>query len=436
MRWLGLLLVVSSVPSPPPGGQGQGEGKNLLPLQPLIDATPTGGTLRLAPGTYSGPATISRAMTLDGAGQATIDGEGHGTLLTVTADGVTVTGLHLTNSGDSHDAMDAALQVESSGNRISHNVIDQVLFGVNVKGGDRNVICGNRISSRDDEPGMRGDAVRVWNGRFNRIEGNDVSHARDLGLANGSDNVIVGNVVRSSRIGANLVFSPRSVIRGNWLDGNIAGVAVMYSNDVQVRGNRVQHSMSVAGSGMAFKESAQVTVEHNAVVHCAVGAKTNAPTDALAIVTFLDNRFAHNVAALDFYGENGGHVLHGNRFEKNLYPVTVSAPMSARGHDWLGNSWDDYEGFDRDGDGVGDVPYEAWAFSDRIWMEDPQATFFRNSPALELLDFLERLAPFASPELTLRDPKPVVGEPKFDPELLSEPPLVPTCPEAIAHASP
>ncbi|MEW6434764.1 MAG: nitrous oxide reductase family maturation protein NosD [Myxococcota bacterium] len=434
MRWLALVLVVSSLPSPPSGAEGQGEGTK--PLQPLIDATPTGGTLRLAPGTYSGPAHISRPMTLDGAGHATLDGQGRGTVLTVTAPGATVTGLHLTNSGSSHDAMDAALLVEASDVRVAHNVIDGVLFGVHVKGGDRNVICGNRISSREEEAGMRGDAVRVWNGRFNRVEGNEVTHARDLGFANAPDNVVRGNVVRGSRIGANLVFSPRTELSGNWLDGNLAGVAVMYSNGVVVRGNRVQHSMSVAGSGMAFKESSQVVVEHNAVVHCAVGAKTNAPTDARAIVYFRDNRFAHNVSALDFYGENGGHVLHGNRFEKNLYQVTVSAPMSARGHDWKGNHWDDYEGFDRDGDGVGDVPYERWAFSDRIWMEEPRAAFFRNSPALELLDFLERLAPFASPELTLADPAPRVGDAPMDAALLLEPPVVPSCPEAVAGATP
>jgi len=29
-----------------------------------------------------------------------------------------------------------------------------------------------------------------------------------------------------------------------------------------------------------------------------------------------------------------------------------------------------------------------------------------NSPLLELLDFLERLAPFSSPKLVLRDPQP------------------------------
>ncbi len=76
------------------------------------------------------------------------------------------------------------------------------------------------------------------------------------------------------------------------------------------------------------------------------------------------------------------------------------------GNEWRGNYWDDYEGFDRNNDGVGDTPYEIWAYSDRIWMDNPMAKFFRNSPVLELLDFLERLAPFALPSLILRDPEP------------------------------
>ena len=37
---------------------------------------------------------------------------------------------------------------------------------------------------------------------------------------------------------------------------------------------------------------------------------------------------------------------------------------------------------------------------------DPAAKFFRNAIVLELLDFLERLAPFSSPMLILRDAAP------------------------------
>ncbi len=51
---------------------------------------------------------------------------------------------------------------------------------------------------------------------------------------------------------------------------------------------------------------------------------------------------ANNVIALYFYGEKGGHVIHGNRFEQNFVDVAVSAPMSARANQWRGNLWDNY----------------------------------------------------------------------------------------------
>jgi nitrous oxidase accessory protein len=84
----------------------------------------------------------------------------------------------------------------------------------------------------------------------------------------------------------------------------------------------------------------------------------------------------------------------------------VSAEGAGKGNTWRGNYWDDYQGFDRDGDGRGDTPHEIWIHADRIWMETPMAAFFRSSPALELLDFLERLAPFSLPYRILGDPAP------------------------------
>ena len=67
--------------------------------------------------------------------------------------------------------------------------------------------------------------------------------------------------------------------------------------------------------------------------------------------------------------------------------------------------------YDSNGDGVGDTPYELYAYADQIWIETPAAQFFKTAPVLELLDFLERLAPFSSPELQLRDPSPRFAKP-------------------------
>lgn len=404
-RWpralLGALLVGCGAPP-----QAVAPVSSEQPLQPLVDAAPEGSTLLVPAGVWAGPVVISKKLTLDGQGAAVVTGNGRGTVITVRAPGVTVKGLRLTGSGESHDAMDAAVLVEADGARVTHNVLDDVLFGVFVKAARDAVVCGNVITSKREEHSLRGDGVRVWNGGGALVFGNDVVDARDVTLANTRENRVAHNRIRGGRYGLQLVFAPRNTLEDNLLDGNLTGVAVLYSNDVVIRRNLVQHSRGNSGAGLAFKESGQCIVEDNDVIHCAVGAKTNAPTSPEAIITFERNRFAHNIAGMDFYGENGGHVIRGNRFEKNLVQVSVSAAMSARGNEWRGNTWDDYEGFDRDGDGVGDTPHDVYAFADRIWQETPQATFFRNAPALELLDFLERLAPFASPELTLSDPAP------------------------------
>lgn len=378
------------------------------PLQPLVDAAPAGSLLTVPEGTWAGPVVIDKPLFIDGADRVVVTGNGKGTVITIRAPEVTLRRLRITGSGMSHDAMDSAVLVEADEARLEALTIDDALFGVFLKASRKSLVCGNLISSKAEEPGLRGDGVRVWNGSENEVVGNDLVNVRDLGLANTHDNRVAHNRIRGGRYGMQLVFAPQNVLEDNLLDTNLTGIAVLYSNGVTVRRNLVQHSRGVAGAGLAFKESGQVLVEDNEVIHCAVGAKTNAPTSPEAIISFSRNHFAHNVAGMDFYGENGGHLLHDNHFEKNLVQVSVSAAMSARGNEWRGNTWDDYEGFDRDGDGVGDTPYDIYSFADRIWQETPHATFFRNAPAFELIDFLERLAPFAAPELTLSDPTPRV----------------------------
>ncbi len=394
-------------------------------LQPLIDAAPAGSLLRIPEGVWAGPVVIEKPLFIDGADRAVVTGNGKGTVVTVRAAGVTLSHLRVTGSGSSHDAMDAAVLVEADGCRLEALTLDDVLFGVFLKASRKSLVCGSTISSKAEEPALRGDGVRVWNGSENQVVGNDLVNARDLGLANTHDNLVAKNRISGGRYGMQLVFAPQNVLEDNLLDSNLTGIAVLYSNGVTVRRNVVRHSRGVAGAGLAFKESGQGIVEDNEIIHCAVGAKTNAPTSPEAIISFTRNHFAHNVAGMDFYGENGGHLLHDNHFEKNLVQVSVSAPMSARGNEWRGNAWDDYEGFDRDGDGVGDTPYDIYSFADRIWQESPHATFFRNAPAFELIDFLERLAPFAAPELTLSDPSPRV-RPAAPPPAVDFHPLCPT----------
>ena len=377
-------------------------------LQPLIDASPAGSVLRPPPGRYAGPVVIDKPLSLDGGGRVSVDGGGRGSVLTIRAPDVSVSGMHLSNSGSTHDGIDAGVLVEADYARVAGNRIDQVLFGIHLKQANHASIVGNLIRGRPADLSLRGDGLRLWNSRYNRIEGNTLDATRDITVANSSDNRFIGNTIRNGRYGMQLVFSPRNRIEGNRISHNSTGIVVLYSDDVSILGNHIEHARDVAGAGLAFKDSSQILVEGNTVLHCTVGAEANSPTHPANIIRFINNRFAYNVTGMYFYGENGGHLVHGNRFEQNLVQVGVSGPKSARGNDWSGNWWDDYQGFDRNRDGIGDTPYELWYYADRIWMENPNARFFRNSPVLELLDFLERLAPFSAPDLILRDSRPVL----------------------------
>lgn len=376
------------------------------PLQPWIDITPAGGVLKPPPGTYSGPVHIDKPLTLDGQGKVTVDGGGHGTVLYLNASDSTLRGLRLVNSGDSHDSIDAGIAVEGRHNRIEDNVVEDSLFGINLKQSDDNIIRHNRIRSRPVDSAERGDALRLWYSMGNLIEGNDIAQTRDITVANAPRNRFLNNTIRNSRRAMNFIFSHRSRVEGNLMENNSTGVVVLNSEGVIIRNNRILHAMDAAGAGIALKETAAVLVEDNQIIHCAVGIVADSPSHPLNRIVLHRNRLAHNVTGINYIGERGGHIALGNRFENNLWQVTASDAGNPENDFWYGNEWDDYQGFDRNGNGVGDTPHEVYSYADRIWIATPQAKFFRSSPVLELLDFLERLAPFAHPTLVLRDEAP------------------------------
>ena len=377
-----------------------------LPLQPWLDTALPGASIRLPPGIYQGPAVISKPLTLEGDGKVIIDAGGQGTVLTVKADRVTLRGLTLRGSGDSHDALDGGVMAEGTQLLIENNVIEDVLFGISLHRTTDSIVRDNRIRSRAVESADRGDGLRLWYSTGNRIEGNDIAQIRDITVTNSPRNRFTGNTIKDSRRAFNFLFSHRSLVDRNHLEKNSTGIIALNSDGLIIRNNRVLHAMDASGAGIALKETSAALIIGNEIVHCAHGIMADSPMDPLNRIVFIDNLVAHNITGVYFYGAKGGHVAIDNTFRGNLWPVTIIGDGDPMNDTWWGNYWDDYEGFDRNHDGFGDRPYELLAYADRIWIETPAARFFRNSPVLELLDFLERLAPFAAPALILRDPAP------------------------------
>ncbi|MCZ4303996.1 nitrous oxide reductase family maturation protein NosD [Zoogloeaceae bacterium G21618-S1] len=379
------------------------------PLQPLIDAAQAStGILRLAPGTYEGPVKITGRLILDGGGKAIIQGDHRSSVITLLGSDSVLRGLIVRGSGDSHDQIHSGIYIEGNNNRIEDNMLDDVLFGIVLQKANHNLVRGNLVRSRGEDTADRGDGLRLWYAMDNRIEDNVFEHMRDLTFSNSPRNRIIGNTIRDSRRAMNFLFSTRTLVEANLATDNATGIVVINSNGFILRNNRVMHAMHVSGAGIAIKESTAVLIEGNELIHCAVGLMADSSSDPLSRLVLVNNRLAHNVTGINFYGERGGRILINNRFEHNLWQVTATNAGDVTAEHWAGNYWDTYQGFDLDQDGVGDQPHELYVFADRIWMETPEASFFRNSPLMEMIDFLERLAPFSNPALVLRDPSPAM----------------------------
>lgn len=376
------------------------------PLQAWLDTALPGTTLRLPPGKYRGPAIINKPLTVEGNGKVVVDAGGRGTVLTIKADRVTIRGLTLRGSGDSHDTIDGAIMAEGKELLIENNMLEDVLFGISLHKTTDSIVRGNRIRSRPVDSAERGDGMRLWYSTGNRIENNDIAQMRDLTVSNSPRNRFTGNTIHDSRRAFNFLFSHRSIVEGNLLDKNSTGVISLNSEGMVIRNNRILHAMDASGAGIALKETSAALIYGNEIVHCAHGIMADSPMDPINRIVFVNNIIAHNVTGIYFYGAKGGHIAINNTFKSNLWPVTIIGDGDPMNDFWWGNSWDNYEGFDLDGDGLGDKPHELYAWADRIWMDTPSATFFRSTPVLELLDFLERLAPFSSPSLILRDTAP------------------------------
>jgi nitrous oxidase accessory protein len=384
----------------------------LPPFQLLVDAAPPGSTLQPPPGVYSGPVVMSKPLVIDGRGQVTIDAGDKGTVFSLETDGAVLRGLRLTGSGDSHDTDDSCLDVRGNRNVIEKLVIDNCLFGVDLKQSHENVLKYNKVSSKPRELGVRGDGLRLWYSHRNLVEGNEIVDSRDSVAWYSNDNIYRGNVGMRSRYSIHFMFANNNVIENNRFQDNAVGVYFMYTDGGVIRNNLISHATGAAGMAIGFKESSNATVEGNEIVYCAVGIGSDlSPFQPDSTIRVHHNRFAFNGIGVQLSSELGGNVVTDNVFEGNLTNVVQAGRGKAGLNQWHGNFWDDYQGFDRNHDGIGDTPYELYAYADQIWIELPPARFFKTAPVMELLDFLERLAPFSSPELTLKDAQPRFARP-------------------------
>src|SRR5512143_2839219 len=83
----------AEMPASVPGGlEGHPSDRDASPLQARVDAARPGDRIVVGPGTYRGDLAIDKPLVLVGAGRPVLVGSGHGSVVRVRADGVTLEG--------------------------------------------------------------------------------------------------------------------------------------------------------------------------------------------------------------------------------------------------------------------------------------------------------------------------------------------------------
>jgi len=399
---LGTLLPVSVAGAATLRG---GAGTALPSVAAAVSAAEPGDTVLIAPGTYyEHGVVVDRPIVLDGDGAAVIDARGNGEILTVTADGVTVRGFELRDVGTSFMEDRAAIRLaEVSGCVVERNVLVEAFFGIYAENAGNCVIRGNSISATATREATSGNGIHLWYCRGITIEGNRVRGHRDgIYFEFVEDSRVTGNVSTGNlRYGLHFMFSNHDVYEENLFAENGAGVAVMYSDHVQMSSNRFERNWGQASYGLLLKEIRDSAITDNDFA----GNTTALYSEGSNRLTVADNVFTANGYAVKIMANSMDNTFEGNNFIGNTFDVTTNSRQNFNAFE--GNYWGEYGGYDLDRDGVGDVPHHPVRLFALLVEKQPPGIVLMNSLFVEMIDTAERVMPALTPE-TLVDAAPLM----------------------------
>lgn len=381
-------------------------------LQDAIDAAPSGAKLELDSGEYVGNIVITKPLTIDGKdGSAVIVGDYNGSVIIIKSSNVVLKNLTIKGSGDSHEKIDSAIvAIDSNNLTIENNRIEDSLFGIDLQQVNRSKIIDNYITSKDYDLGLRGDGIRLWYAHDNQILANKLIKSRDMVIWYSSGNIIEDNYGEYNRYSLHFMYAGKNIVRNNTFTHNSVGIFFMYSSGTTAINNTVRNSIGAFGVGLGMKDSSNFTILDNNIIYNARGIYIDqSPFQPGTVNRYERNKILYNSNAVQFQATRERSIFTENIIKGNMEAVVNDTPRNKLSLiEWNSNHWDAYEGFDRDGDGVGDIPFEHYAYADKLWLYNPSIKFFYGSVVIDLLNFLAKIAPFSEPDLLAKDNQPLM----------------------------
>ncbi|WP_287951778.1 nitrous oxide reductase family maturation protein NosD [Diaphorobacter sp.] len=375
-------------------------------LNAAVRKAKAGDVLEIARGTYRANLVIDKPLTLRGVDRPTISGGNQGDTIRVTAPDVVIEGLIVRDSGDDLKDQNAGIYLYPGAHRAVVRRCDLTynLFGLWIEKAndvliEHNVITGKREYSSP----QRGNGVQLYNTKGAKILNNNISFVRDALYVDVSHHALFkGNRLHHSRYGTHYMNSYYNLWEDNDTYYNRGGLALMEVREQTVRNNRAWGN---SDHGIMLRTLQDSVIEGNVVA----GNSRGFFIYDVEYIKLNNNLVVDNTVGVHLAAGSKNNEVEGNDFISNREQVRYVGARDERWGAKSGNHWSNYLGWDRDGDGVGDVPYEANDMVDRLTWRHPSVKLLLASPAVQALRLVGRQFP------VLRVPSVVDPKPRMQP---------------------
>ncbi|MBS1490849.1 MAG: nitrous oxide reductase family maturation protein NosD [Bacteroidetes bacterium] len=379
--------------------------KNITSIQKAIALASSGDTIRVMPGLYrEGNLIVKKTLALMGVDYPVLDGENKYEIFTVTGKNILISGFKLINTGrGSLEDISGISAVQTKGLIVRNNKFENTFFGIHLANSSKSLIENNTLRANAEAEYQIGNGIHAWKCDSLNIRGNDIAGHRDgiyfefVTHSHIEKNFSHGNM----RYGLHFMFSHHDAYVANTFHNNGAGVAVMYTQDVNMIANRFEDNWGSSSFGLLLKDIRDSRIEGNLFAKNTVSIFM----DGSSRCHFEKNVFRENGWAVKIQANCDENIFKANSFLSNTFDMATNGSLVLNKVDY--NYWDNYQGYDLNKDGIGDLPFHPVSLYSMVVEKMPSSIVLWRSFLVYLLDRSEKVVPSITPE-SLKDSHPVM----------------------------
>ncbi len=369
-------------------------------LRAALASAPSGAEIRLLSGRYLGRFEVNQPLTLRGQPGAVLDAQGAGSALVVSASSVTLTRLTICNWGGDLYEKDAAIRLLPGANEVTivANELSGPGFGIYASEVSDLKLKDNQIEGEAETFLLdRGDGIHLLRVNYPLVSGNRIKTVRDgIYLESGIGSRVYGNHLWGLQYGLHYMYTKQDEAMDNLASRVSGGYALMNSEGIRLVFNRVREAKEF---GVLLNLTHDAEIQANQIeatqMPNSIAGDLFSEGKGLFVYGAKRNQISGNYIAGNQIGiamALGGedNLVYQNQFLANTTQVRYVGEQRV---EWSfqgrGNYWSDYQGWDLDGNGIGDGQYLPNDSLDRLFWLYPEAKFLMESPVVKLLKWLD-----------------------------------------------